>query len=556
AHPVFFYGQDYMGALQAYLAAPVFAVLGPTTFALHVTTTVQFALFALVLYAFTRAVYSPKVAWLTIALLALGPSEAFFLELRAGAGIQDTLFFGTLLFWLAFLRLQRPGGRLKRALLDAGLGLTAGLGVWADLLILPFLLAAGLALAGDMLWRLRGATSRQRVSEAASQLLTLAPGFGLACAPFIAANIASRGATFARTLSIAGTGSTAGGHAGIADRLIALGDQVAVTLFLGLPHALGSAFVCVNCATWPTPRRSVPLGEALHSALISAPFSLVALAFWALAAVLVAREVWQSARGTRLGIGLPSATSQYDARWWGRAMLIISATLTVVAYMASHVAYFYPGTDRYLAGIYVSTPLVAEPLYQGGALAWRWIAAQHWLAGIPQRPPAAAFLAAALLVALFGLDVAAIRSTFLATDDRQVYGVPAGTQDRQLVSFLHTHHAASFYTTYWVCDRLMFESAEETRCAVVKDGDIFSPGLNRVSGNWAALRAMPHPAYVFDTQTEGGLPIAEHQVAALFAAGDSRFTGYVTAQIAGYVTYYYDHVDIALRVPLRRATDP
>ena len=34
AHPVFFYGQNYMGALQAYLAVPFFLLLGATPFAL------------------------------------------------------------------------------------------------------------------------------------------------------------------------------------------------------------------------------------------------------------------------------------------------------------------------------------------------------------------------------------------------------------------------------------------------------------------------------------------------------------------------------------------
>jgi hypothetical protein len=35
ATPVFFYGQNYVGALEAYLAAPMFYLFGPTGFALH-----------------------------------------------------------------------------------------------------------------------------------------------------------------------------------------------------------------------------------------------------------------------------------------------------------------------------------------------------------------------------------------------------------------------------------------------------------------------------------------------------------------------------------------
>src|SRR5919198_2847545 len=35
AHPAYFYGQDYMGTLEAYLAAGAFRVLGVSTFALR-----------------------------------------------------------------------------------------------------------------------------------------------------------------------------------------------------------------------------------------------------------------------------------------------------------------------------------------------------------------------------------------------------------------------------------------------------------------------------------------------------------------------------------------
>src|SRR5262245_65147200 len=41
AHPIFFYGQNYMGALQAYLAVPFFLLLGATPFALLVTATIE-----------------------------------------------------------------------------------------------------------------------------------------------------------------------------------------------------------------------------------------------------------------------------------------------------------------------------------------------------------------------------------------------------------------------------------------------------------------------------------------------------------------------------------
>src|SRR5262249_40268976 len=59
--------------------------LGPTNFALHLTATLQFLLFLLILYFFTRYVFSQLVACGTLALLAAGPGQALFFSMRAGA---------------------------------------------------------------------------------------------------------------------------------------------------------------------------------------------------------------------------------------------------------------------------------------------------------------------------------------------------------------------------------------------------------------------------------------------------------------------------------------
>ncbi|HEU5370716.1 MAG TPA: hypothetical protein VFU69_19740, partial [Ktedonobacterales bacterium] len=84
AHPAFTYGIHHVGALDAYLQIPFFLALGPTNFAMHVTTAVLMLLFLFVFYRFTRMVYSPLVAGITTLLLALGPYQALFYGLRAG----------------------------------------------------------------------------------------------------------------------------------------------------------------------------------------------------------------------------------------------------------------------------------------------------------------------------------------------------------------------------------------------------------------------------------------------------------------------------------------
>jgi Dolichyl-phosphate-mannose-protein mannosyltransferase len=122
AHPVFFYGQNYMGALQAYLAVPFFLLFGATPFALLVMATTETIVFFLILYLFTREVFSREVALVTLLLLAAGPFFAIREELHIGAGEHDTLLLGALILWLSMLRLRGRGGLRTRLALDAGTG--------------------------------------------------------------------------------------------------------------------------------------------------------------------------------------------------------------------------------------------------------------------------------------------------------------------------------------------------------------------------------------------------------------------------------------------------
>jgi hypothetical protein len=106
AHPIFSYGQNYIGAFQAYLAAPLFTLLHGDPLALRLATLIETMLFMGAIYALTRRVYSPAVALLTLALLTFGSGYLLKHELQAGAGAQDTLLFGALTILFATLRLR------------------------------------------------------------------------------------------------------------------------------------------------------------------------------------------------------------------------------------------------------------------------------------------------------------------------------------------------------------------------------------------------------------------------------------------------------------------
>src|SRR5438552_4049944 len=61
-HPIFFYGQGYMGSLEAYLAAAMFQLFGPSLFALRLGLIFLFALFLVSTYLLTGLLYSKSLA--------------------------------------------------------------------------------------------------------------------------------------------------------------------------------------------------------------------------------------------------------------------------------------------------------------------------------------------------------------------------------------------------------------------------------------------------------------------------------------------------------------
>lgn len=625
AHPLFFYGQNYLGPFQAYLAAPIFALLGPTNFALYVTTTLETVIFLLILYPLTRMVFSPTVAIWTLLLLAVGPYEALYFDLRAGAGLQETLLLGTLLLLLTYLRLRTlfqhgnaPSlrGRLYAVALDVALGAVAGLALWAHLLTVPFILTSMLALVAlrgyqlIRIWR-RGsarASANQRNQTANSgarrdagrpqaipieqlqtqpvaaipfdQLLTqpiatvrqadpqngwrilggllgqtllFVVGFVALAFPFIAANIASHGATFTQTFGIAGSGGSP--HPGLVGHIISLIQQIAATLLIGLPRLLNETLLCPTCVQWPRPHTIVSHSQMLHEAIISLPLSLLVIALWAVNVVGILPLSWR--RRLRLGAirafpenprnewsKHPVEPTMDDAVWWGRLMFVVGAALVLLEYVASRASYAFPDTSaRYLIGVYTFTPLVVAPLVQWSWPFWsqRLRASGLHKPGVTQstRRRLVAFGASALLAASVLVSVLGVAKTMSITQDRSLYGVPAGARDAQVIQFLLNHQATRFYTTYWVCNRLMFEAAERITCSVMSDTSAFSPGVNRIGANKLLLGATPHPAYVLDSQDSHMARGMAAQVSAAIAAGDPRLRGYVSAVVADFHIFYY-----------------
>src|SRR5262249_12939875 len=173
-HPIFFYGQSYMGTIEAYLGALMFAFLGVSQFALKCGLVVLYAGFMAAMYTLLSQLFDRRGSLVGLALRAFGADNMLYHPLEAYGGYLETLFFGALLLTLAtwLVRTGADAQRGRRLLAFGAWGLVAGLGLWSDPLVAPFVALSALALA-LLCWRV--ARGRAGVIALLGLLLGVAP---------------------------------------------------------------------------------------------------------------------------------------------------------------------------------------------------------------------------------------------------------------------------------------------------------------------------------------------------------------------------------------------
>src|SRR5450432_1258377 len=190
--PIFFYGQSYMGAAEAYLGAFVFyffhTFLGISSFTLRLGMIFLYTLFLSFIYLLTSLLFSKKWALVILFFLALGSDAILTRELVAVGGDAETLVSGTLILLLSvWLSLSPQDGtqRKRRLLAYAGCGLAAGFGVWSHLLVIPFILVGTIIL---LLFCRREIFNRSLLKSFSWPLFTLITTFIIGALPLIIYN--------------------------------------------------------------------------------------------------------------------------------------------------------------------------------------------------------------------------------------------------------------------------------------------------------------------------------------------------------------------------------
>src|ERR1700682_4542059 len=135
--PVFYWGQPYLGSLEAFSAAPLFRVFDSSTLLLKLVPAAYSLAFLVLSALVARRLFGTAPALATAAYLALPPAMWAVWSTKARGGYAELLCLGQALLLISLMLAQSPSRRL--ALLW---GILAGLAVWTHLLAVAYLLPA------------------------------------------------------------------------------------------------------------------------------------------------------------------------------------------------------------------------------------------------------------------------------------------------------------------------------------------------------------------------------------------------------------------------------
>lgn len=134
--PVFYWGQHYLGSIEAFFAAGLFAVFDATPIVLKLAPFLLFAAFLIVHYYLGRSTIGHQSALLATVLVGISPAFLTIWSLKARGGYMALLLVGTLSLAIAAKQLK-CGYSPKWMIL---LGLCLGLAFWTHLLAVVYLI--------------------------------------------------------------------------------------------------------------------------------------------------------------------------------------------------------------------------------------------------------------------------------------------------------------------------------------------------------------------------------------------------------------------------------
>ncbi|MGQ0604978.1 MAG: glycosyltransferase family 39 protein, partial [Anaerolineales bacterium] len=218
ARPVFFYGQAYMGSLDAWLVAGAFRLFGESVLAVRAVQIVLYSGYIASVWILARRWFADaRVATLAACLCSLPPVLVTTYTTASLGGYSESLLLGNLILWLGWE--VTFGGREGSRTYWLALGLIGGLAFWTLGLAGVYLLPIGLIGLLRFQWKLW------------PSYLMAAIAFLLGSAPWWWHNLTYEWAALQTLLGVEVDG--------IAARVLGPGERALGFALLGVPAVLG-----------------------------------------------------------------------------------------------------------------------------------------------------------------------------------------------------------------------------------------------------------------------------------------------------------------------------
>ncbi len=145
--PIFYYGQAYMGSLEAICAAASFYFFGINNYALKLVPLTFSILFIGIVYACGLLLAGKPAARIAALLVAIPPSPLVIWSLKARGGFIETLFIGSLAIFFSLVLLKREKSNyIKDRTLWILISVFLGLGWWTNNQIIFYIAPLGIVL--------------------------------------------------------------------------------------------------------------------------------------------------------------------------------------------------------------------------------------------------------------------------------------------------------------------------------------------------------------------------------------------------------------------------
>lgn len=471
-HPIFFYGQNYMGALEAYLGAGLFYLFGSSAFSLHLGLILLFTLFLVCIYALTAHLYTKRFALCILFILSLGSNVVLSRQLNALGGYVEILLCGTLSFLLTLLlslsATRRDSRRVWRGVGYASWGIVAGVGLWNDLLILPALICSALVLL-FFCW--------SDIKKGAFLLILL--GIIIGAFPLILYNIYAAPGQDSWSVLLGMQGAPAWSVNTVV-------QQIDRTMLYSLPAITGNP-ICHTDDVASLKMLGFEPVQAMTASCITIKVSWSSLYLLLLLSTVVIHgiQVWRLFYTWREHPDDEKIAGSF-VRASVALAIALQAALTLYSFIRSHApldgASVY---SRYLICLWIATPILLWPI-------WRNMQ-KIFIASKPKS--LYSFLAITLMIIIVvNLSYGSYETLSEVPQARAAYA-----QEESLISSLVQHGITHVYTDYWTCYRLAFQSTERITCGVVTGDCSFQPdNHNKYKPYYDQTSRDPNAAYLLN----------------------------------------------------------